>query len=182
MFTVMDYQSQTSELKPTSASKVENQFNNLMFKRWWERRESVHILQYQLNQAYSGALWRGTVCAAVAVGAERDLPACSHRGEEHDRRTLLEVMVIDWIVSAPLLFSDQCPTICHFLSARLFLLPLTRPVSYLTLPVVLYSLCSAACCLILALSPFPFHCWPFITQDLLKANRRNLNGLLDSSD
>lgn len=119
MFTVMDYQSQTSELKPTSASKVENQFNNLMFKRWWERRESVHILQYQLNQAYSGALWRGSVCAAVAVGAE---PAVT---EEHDRRTLLEVMVIDWIVSAPLLFSDQCPTICHFLSARLFLLLLT---------------------------------------------------------
>lgn len=50
---------------------------------------------------------------------------CSHWGEERDRRTLLEVMVIDWIVSAPLLFSDQCPTIYHFLSACLFLLPLT---------------------------------------------------------
>lgn len=71
----MDYQSQASELKPMSASKVENQFNNLMFKRWLERMESVHVLQYQLNHAHFGALWRCTFCAAVALGAERDLPA-----------------------------------------------------------------------------------------------------------
>lgn len=65
----MDYQSQASELKPMSASKVENQFNNLMFKRWLERMESVHVLQYAVSTK------SGTFCAAVALVAERDLPA-----------------------------------------------------------------------------------------------------------
>lgn len=118
----MDYQSQASELKPMSASKVENQFNNLMFKRWLERMESVHILQYAVSTK-SGTFWSTVEMHILWLSAT--CQQCSHWGEEHDRRTLLEVMVIDWIVSAPLLFSDQCPTIYHFLSACLFLLPLT---------------------------------------------------------
>lgn len=39
-----------------SASKVENQFNNLMFKRWLERMESVHVLQYAVSTK-SGTFW-----------------------------------------------------------------------------------------------------------------------------
>lgn len=70
----------------------------------------------------SGVFWSTVERLSLCSGGCRAEPAVT---EEHDRRTLLEVMVIDWIVSAPLLFSDQCPTICHFLSARLFLLLLT---------------------------------------------------------
>lgn len=154
--------------------------------------ESVHILQYVVLTK-SGIFWSTVeihiLCSCGSRGWA-DLPAVQslRRGAwQEDTAGGDAIRLIDWIVSAPLLFSDQCPTIYHFLSACLFLLPLT-PTS--VLPHTSYCPLFTVFCRVLsqaALSvphPLPlsvsFHCWPFITQDLLKAYSRNLNGLLDS--
>lgn len=92
--------------------------------------ESVHILQYVVLTK-SGIFWSTVeihiLCSCGSRGWA-DLPAVQslRRGAwQEDTAGGDAIRLIDWIVSAPLLFSDQCPTIYHCLSACLFLLPLT---------------------------------------------------------